>query len=415
MIKRLSAILFLLLALSSFANAQDDVVTLSFVGPEANTTMQPVIDAFEAAYPNIKINYEQVPFVDLNDILQTRLGAGESTPDVFTADQPRIAALVDRGYLADITDDVGDISDVVLQSSIDASTVDGRLYGLPMSTSSQLLYYNIDLLEAAGIEAPPLDTEARWTWETLFENATAAQEAGAEYGFMFDQVSRVYQILPLPESLGGGNGISPENPLVPAIDNEQWVEAMAFYGSLFESGLAPRGIPAEQTPDLFATGRVAFFVGGPWWLPTFTGAEDLRFGVAPHPYFADGEAVTPTGGWSWAMNPNTEHRAEALEFLKFAALTTEGASAAASNFPLPPANMAAFDEVFRNNIEIEGVADLISYELQNTAVIRPLTVGFIQFEEIVGQAMEDIRNGADPASTLADASANLEAAWARLQ
>jgi len=403
-----------LLMLTLQAASAQDTVTLSFVGPEANTTMQPVIDAFQAANPNIIVNYEQVPFADLNDILQTRIGGGDSTPDIFTADQPRIPALVDRGFLEDITDDVGDISDRVIQSSIDASTVNGRLYALPMSTSTQLLYYNADLLEAAGIDLPTMDPQDRLTWEALTEAAVAAQEAGAEYGFMFDQVSRVYQILPLPESLGGGNGISTDDPLSPAFTNDAWVDALTFYGDLFESGIAPRGVPPEQTPDLFASGRVAFFVGGPWWLPLFSGIDGLNFGVSAHPYFADGEPVTPTGAWSWGINPNTQYREEALQFLTFAALTAEGASAAAINFPLPPANIAAFEEVFVNNIEIDGLGDLILYELQNTAVIRPLTVGFIQFEEIVGLAMEDIRNGADVSTTLETATEDLQAAWSRL-
>ena len=403
-----------LLMLTLQAASAQDTVTLSFVGPEANTTMQPVIDAFQAANPNIIVNYEQVPFADLNDILQTRIGGGDSTPDIFTADQPRIPALVDRGFLEDITDDVGDISDRVIQSSIDASTVNGRLYALPMSTSTQLLYYNADLLEAAGIDLPTMDPQDRLTWEALTEAAVAAQEAGAEYGFMFDQVSRVYQILPLPESLGGGNGISTDDPLSPAFTNDAWVDALTFYGDLFESGIAPRGVPPEQTPDLFASGRVAFFVGGPWWLPLFSGTDGLNFGVSAHPYFADGEPVTPTGAWSWGINPNTQYREEALQFLTFAALTAEGASAAAINFPLPPANIAAFEEVFVNNIEIDGLGDLILYELQNTAVIRPLTVGFIQFEEIVGLAMEDIRNGADVSTTLETATEDLQAAWSRL-
>jgi len=403
-----------LLMLTLQAASAQDTVTLSFVGPEANTTMQPVIDAFQAANPNIIVNYEQVPFADLNDILQTRIGGGDSTPDIFTADQPRIPALVDRGFLEDITNDVGDISDRVIQSSIDASTVNGRLYALPMSTSTQLLYYNADLLEVAGIDLPTMDPQDRLTWEALTEAAVAAQEAGAEYGFMFDQVSRVYQILPLPESLGGGNGISTDDPLSPAFTNDAWVDALTFYGDLFKSGIAPRGVPPEQTPDLFASGRVAFFVGGPWWLPLFSGIDGLNFGVSAHPYFADGEPVTPTGAWSWGINPNTQYREEALQFLTFAALTAEGASAAAINFPLPPANIAAFEEVFVNNIEIDGLGDLILYELQNTAVIRPLTVGFIQFEEIVGQAMEDIRNGADVSTTLETATEDLQAAWSRL-
>ena len=82
---------------ASLAFAQD--ITLTFVGPESPTSMEPVIAAFEAANPTIRVNYESVPFKDLNSIIQARVGAGDADPDIYTADQPRIAALVDRGML----------------------------------------------------------------------------------------------------------------------------------------------------------------------------------------------------------------------------------------------------------------------------------------------------------------------------
>ncbi|MEO0562961.1 MAG: sugar ABC transporter substrate-binding protein [Chloroflexota bacterium] len=413
-IVRLSLPLFLLVTMVfPTLQAQDDVV-LSFIGPEQPSAMEPVIAAFEAENPGIQVEYESVPFNDLNDIIQTRLGSGDATPDIYTADQPRIPALVARGFLADITDDVGDISETFWPSSIEASTVDGRLYALPVSTSTQILYYNEALLEAADIELPSIDPEARMTWDELVADATAAQEAGAEFGFMFDQVNRIYQIQPLPESLGGGAGVSPDNPLEPNFNNEAWVEALSFYGMLFESGLAARGVPVEQTPDLFANGQTAFFLGGPWWLPAFDAAE-IEFGVAPHPFFADGEPVTPTGAWSWGINPNTEHREEALAFIEFATLNDAGALETARGFPLPPANIGVFNTYYAENQVVPGVVDLILYELENTARVRAQTSGFIQFEEIIGQALEDIRNGAEVESTLETASQQLERALSRLE
>lgn len=388
-------------------------VVLTFVGPETPESMAPVIEAFEAVNPTITVEYESVPFNDLNSILQTRVGAGDADPDVFTADQPRIAALVDRGLLLDITDQVGDISDVVIGSSIEASTVNDRLYALPISTSTQLLYYNKSLLDAASLDAPSMDPADRLTWEQVAKDAAAAQAAGAEFGLMWDQVNRYYQLQPLVESAGGGSGIGPEE-LDIDVTNEGWVKAMSFYGDAFESGLAARGVPPEQTPDMFSNGQVAYFVGGPWWLPAFDAADGLEFGVAPHPYFDGGDAVTPTGAWSWGINPNSDNPDEALAFIKFAALDPDGALATAQGFPLPPANLSTFDAYYSQNQVVDGVADLIAFELENTSRIRPRSKGYVEFEEFMGQAFEDIRNGSDPASALQTAQDSIEQAWSRL-
>lgn len=400
-------------AIGGSASAQG-TVTLTFVGPETPEAMQPVITAFEAKNPGIKVEYESVPFNDLNSIIESRVGSGDADPDVYTADQPRIAALVDRGLLEDITADVGDISDVVIGSSIEASTVDGKLYAVPISTSTQLLYYNTALLDAAGLAHPSMDPAARMTWEDLKTAAETAQAAGAKYGMMWDQVNRYYQLQPLAESAGGGSGVDPADPLKVDITNDGWVKAMEYYRAAFEDGLAPRGVPVEQTTDLFANGEVAYFIGGPWWLPKFSGAEGLSYGVAPHPYFSGGEPVTPTGAWSWGVSPTSDHRDEAVAFVKFAGLDPEGALATAKGFPLPPANIGVFDTYYAENQLVPGVSDLISYELANTSRIRPRTKGYIQFEELMGTAFEDIRNGADVKSTLEATQAAITEAWSRL-
>jgi multiple sugar transport system substrate-binding protein len=406
--------------LPGYAMAQD-AVTLRFATTEDPTRMQPVIDAFMANNPGVTIIHESIPFDDFNNVLQARIGQGDSTPDVFTADMPAVSALVQRGFLADLTDMVGDISDLHLPASMEAVTVDGRIWALPVSTSSMLMYYNVDLLEAAGIALPGRTPADRLTWEQVVELGRQAQAAGAPWGLLWDQVSRIYQQQTLVESLGGGNGVSPDDQLTLDITNDAWVRAFEFYADAFESGLSPRGVPGPgQTAELFASGEVAFFAGGPWWVTRlFAAREGLNFSFTPYPYFEGGDVVTPTGSWAWGVNPNTEHMDIALDFVRFASLTEEGALAAASLQPIPPANVQALQTYINQDLfqteNLQGLGDLIEYELGNTARIRARTVGWIQFEQIINRTIEDIRNGADVRSALNGAAAEIEAAWSRLR
>lgn len=393
----------------SAAFAQE--ITLNFVGTDAPASKEAVIAAFEAKNPGIKINYESVPFKDLNSIIQSRVGAGDPDPDIYMADQPRIAALVKRGMLLDLSPFVGEL-DGIIQSSIDASTVNGKLFALPISTSSQLTFYNKALLDAASIPHPSREPAERMTWEEMRANGEKAQASGAEFGFMWDQINRYYQLQPLAESAGGGSGIGP-GELDIDVTNDGWLKAMRFYASAFEDGLAPRGVQPGQTKDVFATGKIAYFVGGPWWMGVFNKAENLDYGIAPHPYFEGGEEVTPTGAWSWGVNPNSDNIEAAVAFIKFAALDPEGALETAKGFGLPPANEATFDAYYSQNQKVEGVAELIRSELANTSRIRPRTTGYVEFETFMGKAFEDIRNGADPAEALATAEKAISRAWSR--
>lgn len=396
-------------------DAEDEIVVLSFLGPESPSTMQPVIDAFEAQNDSVRVEYEQVPFNDLNDVIQSRMGRGDSNPDVYTADQPRIPGLVDRGFLLDVSEFRQEMEDTLFAGSIEASSSNGGIYAFPQSTSSQLLFYNKKHLDAAGIDYPGYEPSDRLTWAELVELAEQAQGAGADWGFILNQVNRIYQVQPLPESLGGGPGLKGDEMLTPDLTNDAWIEALSFYRDLFADGISPRGVPTPQTPDLFANGELAFFLAGPWWLPRFTATDGLEFGVSLHPYFEDGVPATPTDGWSWGINPNSEHIDEAKQFLRFATLTEEGAQAMAENFPLVPVHTGVFDGYYEAKYDIDGVGPIIQYELENTVVHRARSVGFIQFETVLLAAFEDIRNGADVEDTLARAEEELNSAFSRLR
>lgn len=386
---------------------------ITFIATDEPSVWKQVIGGFEDAHAGITVAYNNYPFDQLNSVLQSRLQSEDTTFDCFAVDQPRVPAFAARGYLADLTDRVGDVEGQVLPTAYEASQYDGKLYSLPIWTSEQVLYYNTALLKKAGIEPPGTDPEKRWTWEETFSAAKEAQGSEAKWGLVFSQVNRYYQLQPLPESLGGGPGLRGPDLLEPDITNDAWVEAFEWYRRTFAEGLSPRGVPPEQNAALFAAGDVAFYVGIPSD-PTIGEAKEngqLDWGIGAHPYFEGGEAVTPTDSWSWGINPFVEDQEAALEWLKYVALTKKGALQGAQNVPVLPAQNEAFreylDQIRTEPTEPDGVADLIDYELENTAVHRPRTIGYVQFEEVLNTAFDDISTGADVVPTLRRASEEL--------
>lgn len=236
--------------------------SISFSATFPEDAVNPAIDAFNEEYPDIQVTYEELPFNDLNDVIQTRVGSGDSTPDVYAADQPRIAGLVDDELLLDISADYEDADDLFDPSTVEVSTVDDTLYAAPVNTSSVVLYYNEELLEAGDVELPSKNPEDRMTWEALRDAAEATQDAGAKHGFQIFRVGQIFQMQPLPESLGGGSGMNTEtDPHQPELTNDAWIESMQFFQDLHEDGISPRGISVEEVPELFASGDLAFFLG----------------------------------------------------------------------------------------------------------------------------------------------------------
>lgn len=404
------------LLLSAAAGAQ---TTIDFLSAQNDDVFAPVIEAFEAANPDYRVVHQSVPFNDLNTAVETRIGSGDSSIDVYAADTPRVPAFATKGYLSNLDDEAEAIEAAVPNPvEIDLVSHDGSIFAYPMWTSSQLLYFNRALLDAADIAYPDPSPENRLTWEQLIADAEAAQAAGATWGFMFQQVDRYYQLQPLFESAGAGSGLTGDELLEPALTGEKWIETARWYGDLFESGLAPRGVTPAQTDDLFERGELAYFVGGPWALNRFNQVEGLDYGVAPMPYFEGGEPVTPTGAWALGINPHAADLEGARKFAAFATLTAEGSYLTTVNFALMPTNAEGFEryqgQLAEMTDKVGPVLDIMVYEMANTAVVRPRSVGYVAFETEMNQAFGDIRNGADAAEVLEQTENRLARLLARL-
>jgi ABC-type glycerol-3-phosphate transport system substrate-binding protein len=396
---------------------EDPTATINVVGildPVAES-MDEVVAAFEEAHPTIDVNYQYVPFDDLNSVLDTRITSKSGDPDVFWVDQPRVPALSARGYLEDLTAAFEGRLDGLVPATVESSSYDGKLWSVPIANSTQVLFYNKDILDAAGITLPGSSGE-RVTWQELKELGAQAQASGgADIGLMVGQPNRYYQLEPIPVSAGGGVGVTGDDMLTPAFTNDGWVDAMTYYGSLFEDGVSPKGITPEQTDATFLAGKTAFFVEGNWMVPKMLDAT-FEWGAALNPVWEGGDPATPTGSWSLGINPFSKNKEAAAIFIDWMAIDGEGGYGEHRVFAELPANTQGLESylagpAFTSSEGGKQAAAVIAEETETSAVPRASTVGYIEFEEIIGRAFSDIANGADPAEALAAAETELTNAW----
>ncbi len=405
--------------------ASGEQVTIKYIMlTDWEEKLEPINQAFMAKHPNIKIEMESYPFDQLFEVIEMKGGGGEDSFDVVSVDVPMVSGYGFRDYLLPLDDYFSaEDKDKYIPSAVNAGTYKGKFLAPPMSSSSQLLFYNKKLLADAGVPFPSESVEERMTWEDVVEHARkVVQRADPDrnknvWGVSFDQISRPYQILALPNALGG-KGIADDGATVSGVLNSpEWVEAMTFYRNLHnEWNLSPKALKPQETTELFKAGNVAYLVGGPWNIGSFLESDTLEFGYAPHPAFAGHDAATPTGGWHLGVNKHSKHPAEAAEYIKF--LTAEEGSELWFEAEKGPATKALLDMITEDKEGRfasfpESAFKIIAYEAMNTAVPRPLTPGYREWETTAAAAMEDIRNGADPKTSLDDAAAQLESALAK--
>ena len=124
--------------------------------------LQATLDAFSEKYPNIEVDYEPIPEGYIDQMTaQFRpaspgsvLHAGRVRRCVDGRRAPRAAGSVLRRQ-------PGVRHRAVLRSADPAFEYEGQTYGLPKDASPLALFYNPDMLEAAGVEPPTTSTPSR--------------------------------------------------------------------------------------------------------------------------------------------------------------------------------------------------------------------------------------------------------------
>lgn len=392
--------------------------TITFVSPDPEEGFVPAIEAFTEQYPDVDVVFQNIPFDQYNNVIQQRIGAQDPEIDVVLVDAGASATWASRGWLVDMSEYLPAVEENSVPASIEQSMWDGKLWALPMWTSAQYLYYNSDLLEAAGVE-PPNQTD-RWTWEQITDAAKAAQDAGAEWGLLFDQTDRYYQLQPLSESAGGGSGVTGDAQDTIDVTNEGWVRSMTWYADLFADGLSPRGVTTDQMSAMFGSGQAAFFVGGSWSLTPITeNNTGFDYGVALNPYFEGGTPAMSTGSWSVGVSAHSDNTDAAKAFAEFVSQDVDGNKAITEVILTQPTHVDAFEDFTARVEEVDppntdGMGSMTLVELQEAAVSRPNVIGFTQLQDVLGRAYADIRNGQPVEQTLQNAQAELQGLWDRL-
>ncbi|MBJ3776363.1 ABC transporter substrate-binding protein [Acuticoccus mangrovi] len=395
-------------------------VELNLVSCCKPTYFGPSVEQWNAKNPDIQIEQEVIPFAQLNDILESRIRAKDTTFDILILDPPRTASFAARRFVLDLTDVLGEkLAKTTNAESLEAVTYRDHLYAVPVFNSTQILIYNPEMLKEAGVEPPSIDPAERATWQEIIEKAKTVKEAlDLPYGIAFSQGHTFYQLQPIIMSAGGGVGLTGDNMLTPEVNGDAWKEAMGWYGSLYADGLAPRGVPFPQMDALYTSGQLPFLATTTDRVREFQN-QGVPFAVAAFPYMEGGEAYTPCDSFALAVNPFGQHQAQAVEFLTWLGTTEEGGFAAAAQSPNVPANLLVMnkvsDEMEAASDNLDGLKELIEYETDKTCAHRPASVGYVQFETEFLQANMDIINGADASSRLDQMQSQLEVALSRIR
>lgn len=370
----------------------------------------PILDKYNEN-GKVTVKGEFYSFNDLFDVIEVKIASGSKDYDVISVDSPMVASYANRGMLAPLDEYFSDEEKAEFaEAGLEAGIWDGKLYAPPENTSTQVLWYNTALLEEAGITVPENDTTNRLTWEQVAEMATQAKQKldpdGTQgiYGIEWQQVSRVYQMNALPNSMGGLNIGEDGFTVEGVINDDAWVKACTWYQDLVNAKVAPQGITADETGDYFYSGKIVFYQGGTWTASNCDAKGMTTYAFCPSPAFEgyEDKVATATGSWQFGVNAASTHIDESAEFVKWFTLGEGNDMWLEANGDVP-SRIEKLDEII-NDPDAPGYLKIGAEEAKTTAFPRALTPGFNEYQTILGNAWEDIRNGSDVKTSLDSAA-----------
>ena len=144
--------------------------------PTRNANTEKMIETFQQAHPDVKIEGQPGEFSSYWDKLATQT-AGGTAPDIIQMDMNYISEYGTRKALLDLKD--VDVSKFV-EGTVDSGKIDDTLVGVNAGINSAIIFANPQVFEKAKMEIPD---DTTWTWDSMIEiGAEAASKAGVPFG-----------------------------------------------------------------------------------------------------------------------------------------------------------------------------------------------------------------------------------------
>lgn len=376
----------------------DGELTVWAMGAEVENLPE-LIKGFEETNPDVTVTVTPVPWDSAHDKFTSAIAAG-TAPDVAQVGSTWMAEFVGLDALEPTPEEI-DLSGY-FEGAVDAIQVDDVAYGVPWYVETRLVFYRTDLAEQAGITEPPTD------WEGLTAMATAMQEqADAEWGIALQPggTGSWQTVVPLMWSNGGA--VVSEDASEFTFDSPENTEALAYYQSFFDEGIADEA-PAEGTTEQdFVSGRVPMFISGPWMMGAVeaVGGEgfEQKYGVFVMP--TKEVSASFLGGANLAVFQGTENRDAAWKLVQHISTPEVQVEWFQVSTSLPAVQEAWEDESVSSNEKFEAFRTQLE-----TAFAPPAIATWQQIAGKFDTQIEQVcKSGLDPADALATTQSEAEA------
>ncbi len=326
---------------------------------DSDDTFRDLMNAYRAIHPNVSFNYRELRLDEYEDELirafaegtgpdifsihNTWIGEYESLilpmPDSVTIPYSETRGTVKKEVVYTIQEEPtlseralkSDYIDVVTQDVLRDyqpnadSPTESRIFGLPLAVDTLALYYNEDLLDAAGFPQPPS------TWSEFQDQVADMVRIGSDDEIIQaaaaigtgENVERAFDIASLLMMQNGTEMTDSRGRALFAREVDKTFlagQAMRFYTDFANPLKEVYTWNEDQLDsfDAFTAGNLGFFFGYAYHAPFIRAAnEKLDFSIAPVPQIDGGKTVNYANYWVETVAKSTDNSDWAWDFILF--------------------------------------------------------------------------------------------------
>lgn len=329
-------------------------ITLEFwtlaLQPTFTDFIQGLIDKYEAENPNIKINWQDLPWDGIQDKFLTQT-AGGNPPDVVNIWSQFALTYGSKGALLDLEANATEAQKAIyLDSAYNSARLGDKVYAFPWYATPNICVYNTELLAKGGI------TEIPQTYEELFDAAIDFYNKTGAYLFTPSTMFHMfysYGITMLDETNTTATFNTPETlALVTRLKELGDAGAINTDGGAWDNWDGDR--------QLYANGKLAMVLGGPQTVTRLrdeasadilnvTDVAEMVLGPAN----VSGEAIM-----NLVVSSASKHPEEAIAFANFITNDENQLAFCHEVSIFPTTKVAAADPFFQSDkVTLEGKAN----------------------------------------------------------
>jgi multiple sugar transport system substrate-binding protein len=265
---------------------------------------------FNKANPGITIKLTQFPTdaQQQHDQFAQRERAKSSDCDGMESDVIWTAEFASQKWLYDMSPYIKSRQSEFIPSTLQTVNYGGKLWGVPSSTDTGLLFYRTD-----QVKSPPT------TWQQLYSEAQKTNPQGIAYqGSSYEGLTCDF----LEVAFAAGGSVLNSDGTKSTINSPQNLKALEFMVNGIKDGAAPKSVTTmleEPARLAWEAGKVSFMRNWPYAYSLSQKAPKVKgkFAVAPLPSFQGAGKAGILGGHNMVISSYSKNPGAMLKFIDY--------------------------------------------------------------------------------------------------